>query len=239
MSEGAPRRFYTHATVTETPAGFGVALDARALKTPAGAAFVAPTRALALACAAEWEAQGAHITPASMPLTQLAFAALDWTASSREQRAAYVASFAETDLCCHRADAPAELVARQGAAWDSLVEWGGQALGVRLLVVVGIIAAPVGADALAMLRARALALDDFRLTALSQAAGISGSALIGFALVEGRVDAGAAFAAAALDTLWSLEKWGEDEEARAGLERLRTEFEAVGRFLSALSANAT
>lgn len=235
MSERALRRFYTNASVAAAPPGFGVALDARALKTPAGAAFAVPTRALARACADEWNAQGDHIVPESMALTQLAFAAIDWTATSREQRGAYVGSYAETDLCCHRAEAPPALAARQSAAWDPLVEWGAETLGVRLPVVVGVIAASVGDQSLAALRARALSLDDFRLTALSQAVGLSGSALIGFAMLERRLDAEAAFAAAALDDLWSLEHWGEDEEARGRLERLRAEFEALSRYLHALA----
>ena len=235
MSEGAPRRFYKSASVAEPPSGFGVALDARTLKTPGGAPFVVPTRALAQACADEWGAQGEHVAPASMPLTQLTFAAIDWAASSREQRADYVASYAATDLCCHRAAAPPELVARQAAAWDPLVDWGSQELGVRLPVVVGVIAATVGEGVLVVLRARALSLDDFHLTALSQAVGLTGSTLIGFALLEGRLDAQAAFAAAALDDLWSLEKWGEDEEARARLVRLQEEIGNVKRFCESLS----
>lgn len=228
------RRFYKTATVSAD--GAGVMLDARALKTPKGAPFITPAPALAALCAAEWQAQGEQIVPATMPLTQLAFAAIDWTSARREEIAAYVAAFGETDLCCHRAGAPVELAARQAAAWDPLVAWGGEALGVRLPVVSGVIAAPADAGAISALRARAAAWDDFRLTALSQGAGLAGSALIAFALLAQRVTGAEAFAAAALDDLWSLEHWGEDEEARARLDRLESEFAALGRFIEALSA---
>ena len=228
------RRFYTTATVSAD--GAGVMLDARALKTPKGAPFIAPAPALAALCAAEWEAQGEQVLPATMPLTQLAFAAIDWTPARRDEIAAYVAAFGETDLCCHRAEAPSELVARQAAAWDPLVAWGAETLGVRLPVVSGVIAAPADPAAISALRARAEALDDFRLTALSQGAGLAGSALIAFALLVQRIAAAEAFAAAALDELWSLEHWGEDAEARARLNRLESEFAALGRFIEALSA---
>lgn len=230
----AVRRFYKAATVSAD--GTGVMLDARALKTPKGAPFTAPTRALAALCAAEWQAQGEQIEPSAMPISQLAFAAIDQTPARREDLIAYVASFAETDLCCHRADAPAELAARQAAAWDPLVAWGAEALGARLAVVSGVIAAPVDPVAISALRARAEALDDFRLTALSQGAGLAGSALIAFALLAQRIGAAEAFAAAALDELWSLERWGDDAEARGRLERLRGEFESVTRFVESLSA---
>ena len=234
MSAAAARRFYKTASAALADGGFGVALDERRLRTPAGAPFIAPTRALAEACAAEWKAQGQAIVPASMPITQMAFAAIDQTAAARAQRSAYAVSFAETDLCCHRAEAPAELVARQAAHWDPLVAWGAEALGAELPVVTGVVAADVPRQALDALRERAEALDDFRLTALSQAAGLTGSALLAFALLEGRLDAPSAFAAAALDDLGSLERWGEDEEARARLDRLRAELDALARFIAAL-----
>jgi chaperone required for assembly of F1-ATPase len=229
------KRFYERARASEC----AVFLDARSLKTPRGAAFAAPSPALARAIAQEWEAQGESIQPTSMPLTQLAFAAIDGGASARAERIAYVLKFAETDLCCHRAAAPAELVARQAAMWDPLAAWGVEALGAALPVVTGVVAAHVPGEAPAALRTRAHALDDFRLTALAQAAGLSGSALIGFALVEGRLDADAAFGAAALDELWSLERWGEDAEARARLERLRGEVASVAAFIDALSERSS
>ena len=233
MSDAA-RRFYKIARAVERDGVFLVTLDERTLKTPKGAPFHAPTRALAEAVAAEWDAQIEKIIPSTMPITQLAFAAVDWTAPARGERVTYVASFGETDLCCHRASAPAELVARQVKAWNPLVAWGSATLGVDLPVVEGVVAATMEAGVLNKLKANAEALDDFRLTALSQAAGLSGSALIAFALVRGAVSGAEAYHAATLDDEFALERWGEDEEARGRLNRVRAEFDALGRFVTAL-----
>lgn len=229
-----PRRFYKSASVVERDGGFGVALDERTLRTPGGVVFVAPTRALAELCAGEWAAQGEHIIPATMPVSQYAFATLDWTAKNRAQICDYVAKFGETDLCCHRAEAPADLAVKQAELWDPLVAWGGAKLGVAPPVVAGILAAEVDDASIDTLRAHAAALDDFRLTGLAQASGLAGSALIGFALAHGELSAAEAFEAAALDNVWSLEKWGDDEEARVRLDRQRAEFEAIARYLEAL-----
>ncbi|MEZ5958044.1 MAG: ATP12 family protein [Hyphomonadaceae bacterium] len=229
-----PRRFYKCATVADGEGGYGVALDARTLRTPGGAVFVGPTRALAQACADEWAAQGEHIIPATMPVSQMAFAALDWTAKNRDQICDYVAKFGETDLCCHRAEAPVELATRQAELWDPFVAWGAEVLGVSLPVVTGVLAADVAPEAIEALRQRAGALDDFRLTGLSQATGLAGSALIGFAVTLGAYDAARAFEATALDNLWSLERWGEDDDARARLVRQHAEFDAIVRYLDAL-----
>ncbi len=230
----ASRRFYQRVAVAERLKGFGVTLDTRALKTPARSEFVTPTHALAEACASEWCAQGEHIVPASMPLTQLAFAALDHTPSRRAELVTHIAKYAETDLCCHRAEASVSLVERQAAAWDPILAWADDALGIKLDAVAGIIAAPASPEAAARLRAHTEALGDFRLTALARATELAGSALIGLALIHGRLDAEGAFTAAALDELWSLERWGEDAQARGRLEVQRAEFDALARFITAL-----
>ncbi len=229
-----PRKFYKHASVFEAGGGFALKLDERRLKTPKGAAFTAPTRALADAIVEEWNAQGEHIIPTRMPLTQFAFAAIDATAPKREEVADYIAKFGETDLCCHRADSPADLVAHQDKHWSSLRDWLHAFVGADLPVVTGILPANVPQGELAKLRTAALALDDFRLTALAQAAGLGGSAIVGFALLHGKVTPKAAFEAAALDDLWSQEKWGADAEAQARLDRQRAEFENIARFVAAL-----
>lgn len=234
MTTPAARRFYKHATTLDVDGGHGVALDERRLRTPKGAIFIAPTRALADAIAAEWDAQGEHIIPSSMPLTQLAFAAIDHTANKRDDIAAALAKYAETDLVSHRAASPEALVARQSEKWDPLIDWGHARFGIRLPVVSGIIAAAVSAEHLTMFAGEVRALDSFRATAAAQAITLAGSILIGFALIEGQLDAQHAFEAAVLDDLWSQERWGRDDAAHARLAKQRAEFETIARFVATL-----
>lgn len=228
------KRFYKETSVFSDEQGHGVKLDARILKTPSGAAFRAPAQELAEAMAAEWAAQAEHITPASMPLTQLAFAAIDITPGRSDEIAREIANYSHTDLILHRAAAPPALVARQAATWDPLVAWASARFRRALPVVTGVIAAPRDAQFLATMEREVDDLDHFRRTALAQAVALAGSAFIGFALLEGRIGAETAFAAAALDDLWSLENWGEDAPARARLDRLKADLEAVARFIAAL-----
>jgi chaperone required for assembly of F1-ATPase len=233
LTTDLPRRFYTNATVSDD--GLGVMLDARRLKTARGNAFAAPTRTLAEAMAAEWAAQGEFIAPSSMPLTQLAFVAIDHTPGRRDEVVQYIAKFGETDLVCHRAASPPALVARQSTMWDPIVVWAAHDLGVVLPVVIGVVAAAVPAESTETLAAHAASLDDFQLTALAQATGLAGSVLIAFALLRQRIDAETAFALAALDDLWSQEQWGQDAEAQDRLDSHRAEFENIARFVAALS----
>ena len=233
MSEPT-RRFYQAAEAVAHEGGFAVTLDGRALRTPGRLAFVVPTRALADLCAAEWAAQTDVIRPMAMPVTRLANVAIERAKDTRAALAEGVAKYAETDLLCHRAGHPQRLVERQAAAWDPLLEWAAAALGVRLHPVAGISADQRNIAAVAPLQALAGGLDDFRLTGLAHASGLTGSCILAIALLRGRLDGAAAAGLASLDEEWSLETWGEDAEARDRLVRLAGEIAAVDRFFRAL-----
>jgi chaperone required for assembly of F1-ATPase len=228
------KRFYSAAEARPTDTGFAVSLDGREVRTPGKAPLQLPTRALAEALAAEWARQGETILPETMPLTRLANVAIDRAPHTRAELAAHVAKYGETDLLCHRADRPESLVQRQNAAWDPLLDWAHEALGVSLVSAEGVLALNQPAESLARLKAEAEAMDDFVLTGLAHAAGLAGSAVIAFALARGRLDGPAAFTAAHLDDLFQLETWGEDEEARARLTGLEAEFAALEIWFRAL-----
>ncbi|MGY3690631.1 chaperone required for assembly of F1-ATPase [Bradyrhizobium sp. USDA 3240] len=66
------KRFYASAGVAEADGGFSVTLDGKQIRSPSGKPVVVPTRAIADAVAAEWNAQGETIDPMTMPLTRLA-----------------------------------------------------------------------------------------------------------------------------------------------------------------------
>ncbi|HYA06700.1 MAG TPA: ATP12 family chaperone protein, partial [Xanthobacteraceae bacterium] len=76
------RRFYDCAAIREADGSFSVTLDAKPVRTPARRMLAAPSRALGLAIAAEWQAQRDLIDPATMPLTRLANAVIDGVADS-------------------------------------------------------------------------------------------------------------------------------------------------------------
>lgn len=208
-------------------------LDERELKSPRGILVRMPRRALADAVAEEWDAQGERIEPGSMPLTQLVFAAIDGGAHAREERIEFVSAHVETDLCRYRAEEHSELGRIQEATWGPLLRWIEGDFGVSLPAVVGIVVspAPTAAEAVcAWLRE----LDDFLLTGLAQAVGLSGSTVIGLALLRNRIGADEAFAAATIDEAWNMARWGRDEEAVSRLERLRVALNGVARFFAAL-----
>ncbi len=229
-------RFYKEAAAAPQPGGHAVLIDGRQLRTPAKQPFLAPTAALAEACAAEWRAQGAAVKPETMPLTKLVNVALDHTPRTRPRIVESIAGYAATDLVCHRADKPAALVEKQAQAWDPLVAWAREALGAPLNVVTGVIAIDQPDEAREAFAASADACDDFALTALARAVGMAGSGVIGIALARGHLDSEAAWRTSCLDDFWQLEQWGEDFIARQRLDALKAEFDLLGAYFAALKA---
>ena len=228
------KRFYTDARASAVDGGWSVALDGRAIRTPAKAAFVVPTATLAAAAAAEWAAQGDVLKPITMPLTGFAYAAIDRVAPNPAGFAATLARFAETELLCYRAEDPPPLVARQSAVWDPLLAWARERYDVGFTVTAGIVHTLQPAATMARIDAAYAALDPFRLAALHPVVTICGSALIGLAVAERHVTAAEAFAAGQLDELWQAEKWGIDPLAAASLAARRAAVDTAVEFLDLL-----
>jgi len=224
MSEWIPRRFWTEAQVTGQPEGFGISLDGRSLRTPAKAAMILPSRAYAEAVAAEWQAQEEKIDPASMPFTRTANSAIDNVARNHAEIADMIAAYGETDLLCYRAESPVELVTRQSKAWDPLLDWAANELAAPLKTGAGLIHVPQSEASLKALTQRVHDLDSFRLAGFHDLVALSGSLIIGFAVMAHFQPAEQLWETSRLDENWQREHWGDDEDAAQITARKRDEF---------------
>ncbi|HBC09491.1 MAG TPA: ATPase [Rhodospirillaceae bacterium] len=238
------KRFYRDVTVAPVAAddadangageAFQILLDGRRVKSPVARELAVPSRPLAEAVAAEWDAQSEKILPASMPLTQLAFTAIDRIAPQQAEVADRIVRYGETDLLCYRATAPADLVKLQADRWDPLLVWATEDLGAALVVTEGIVPVEQPKAAIAALARAVAELDAYRLTALAAVAQAAGSLVIGLGLVRGRLDAPAAVALSQLDESYQSAKWGADKEAIDRLRALQAEIAQAETFLSLL-----
>ncbi|MEC7763316.1 MAG: ATP12 family protein [Pseudomonadota bacterium] len=221
MSDWAPKRFWTDTKADACEGGYTVYLDTRTVRTPAKAAFVLPSQALAEAVAVEWDAQTDKIDPATMPMTRTANSAIDKVSNQHAEVADLLAAYGDSDLTCYRADTPVELVYRQAEAWDPLLDWADETFGARLQPRIGIMHAPQDEASLDRLRAEVHGLDPFRLAAFHDLVSLSGSLIIGLAVMHGRIDAETGWTISRIDEDWQAELWGEDEEAaeHAALKR--------------------
>lgn len=219
MRPNLRKRFYERATVGEG-APFPVLLDARSVKTPAGAVLAAPARVLGEAIAAEWEAQGEKIDPATMPLTRLANAIIDGVSADPQPVADEIAKYLGSDLVCYRADSPEGLVRAQAQHWDPVIAWARDDLGARFILSEGVVFVAQPEGAVAAARA-AIPADPWRLGAASVITTLTGSALLALAVAHGKLSAEAAWDAANVDEDWNMAQWGRDELA---LERRAARF---------------
>jgi chaperone required for assembly of F1-ATPase len=233
MRAPLPRRFYRQAGVEENDGGFRIVLDGRPVRTPARGFLVAPSRALAQALAAEWDAQGEIIDPATMPLTRLANSIIDGVVASPTPVAADIGKYLGSDLLFYRADGPQRLVDRQERLWDPVLAWAREVLGARFVLAQGVMHTAQPEGAIAAARA-AIPNDPWRLGALHAVTTLTGSALLALALVRGHLTTDAAWDAAHVDEDWNMEQWGRDEMAVARRTARRAEMDAAATVLALL-----
>jgi chaperone required for assembly of F1-ATPase len=200
------------------------------VRTPAKAPLVLPTREMALAIAAEWDAQAGEIRPATMPMARYAHSAIDKVTPQRAEVAEIVAAYGASDLLCYRAIRPDELYQRQAEAWDPILDWAAGEFGARLLVTRGVMPAEQPAAALASMRAAVLALDPFRLAAFHDLVALTGSLVLGFAVARGRLSADESFSLSRIDEDWQIAEWGEDDEAAAAAVARRAALDSAATF---------
>lgn len=232
MSEWAPRRFWKEAGIAPEGAGHGIRLDGKPVRTPAGNPLVVPGAALARAIADEWRAQGSAVDPETMPLTRAANAAIDKVSAQHGEVAAHIAAYGDADLLCYRAEAPAELVARQQAGWDPLLEWLRRRHGIALVPVTGLMHRPQDRAALDRVAALTAAMDPFRLAAFHDLVGLTGSWVLGFAAAEAERPPEELWALSRLDETFQEEQWGVDAEAARAAAHKRQSFLDAARLLA-------
>ncbi|HEY6023840.1 MAG TPA: ATP12 family protein [Pseudolabrys sp.] len=222
------KRFYerAHVAAADVLADVQVLLDGKPVKTPAHRALTAPTRPLAEAIAAEWDAQENVIDPARMPLTRLANAAIDAVATAPAPVIDEIAKYLGTDLLFYRADAPAGLVKLQSARWDPVLGWAREQFGARFVLAQGVMHVPQPRETIAAVQA-AIPDEPWRLAALSSITTLTGSALLALALAHDAIDPAAAWAAAHVDEDWQMSQWGRDELALNRRAFREAEFQAA------------
>ncbi len=227
-----PRRFYRAAGVGEAEGEFRLLLDGRPARTPARHVLAVPTRALAQAIAQEWEAQRERIDPARMPLTRLVNSILDGVRTAAAPVAAEIAKYLASDLLFYRADVPG-LTARQAALWDPILDWAREEFGANFVLSQGVVFVEQPPAALAAAR-RAIPDDPWRLGALHAMTTLTGSALLAFAVLRGRLGVEDAWHAAHVDEDWNFEQWGRDALALERRAFRFAEMQAAAGLLAAM-----
>ena len=208
------RRFFREVGVRQTAPGlFLVLLDGRALRTPGRRPLELPSEGLALAVAAEWDAQTDSrrgLQPATMPLTSLASTALDIVAADPEEARRSCLGYLGTDSALFFASAEeSSLLRRQEELLPPFVRWAEQEFAVSLASSRGLHRRvehpPETSRRLGEVLGR---LDPFALACLRSATAETKSLLVGLALLFRGIDLDRCLAAARLEEEFQIGLWG-------------------------------
>jgi len=230
MSGWAPKRFWKVARTEPAEGGFTVRLDGRAVKTPAKAALVVPTLALAEAIAAEWDAQEGTVRPETMPFTRAANSAIDKVVPQLDEVRGLIAAYGGSDLLCYRAEGAEALAARQAAGWDPVLGWAATQLGAPLMATAGVMHIAQPEQSLARLTGAVAAFSAFELAALHDLVALSGSLVLALAVTDRHLPADEAWRLSRIDEDWQAELWGIDEEAAESAALKKADFLRAARF---------
>ncbi|XP_011880728.1 PREDICTED: ATP synthase mitochondrial F1 complex assembly factor 2 isoform X2 [Vollenhovia emeryi] len=118
------KRFYRRTNILSSGNKFEITLDQRKLKTPQGRVFEVNSKPLALAVAAEWDAQKETIDRGSMHLTSLCNTVLDNPHNHTKMNLVnHIVNCLEMDTILFYSSEVDELYQLQIEKWEPMVRW--------------------------------------------------------------------------------------------------------------------
>jgi chaperone required for assembly of F1-ATPase len=226
------KRFYKEVETIAESDGWIVLLDGKSIKTPAWQTLLMPTIGMAEKVVREWEEQGDMIVPLSMPLTRYANATIDRTRTMRDDVIEQICAFGQSDMLCYRVAEPPDLVERQLAEWQPLLDWLSASRDINLSVTAGIIQIDQPPSTLERVNDVVSAFDDFQLTGLHAVTTVCGSIALGLALADGHIDCAETLELATLEERHQMGLWGEDPETMRRHDELRQEIFNANQFMT-------
>jgi chaperone required for assembly of F1-ATPase len=222
--------------------------------TPAQAPFVLPTPALTKAVEAEWNG-AKRFNAATMPYTQLAFTTIDRIAPAKADVVEALMVYADTDTLCYRSHGEDEaggasslfeqddenapdisLSQLQAEQWDPVLAWAGSRFDAIWQTTSGIMPVEQSPALLDAMSRYLNSLDAWKLSAFCVLASGLSSLVLALAVVEGHLDARAAFMLSRLEEEAQAARWGRDEEADKRAEKMQQEILQAEEFLRLLGS---
>jgi chaperone required for assembly of F1-ATPase len=229
-------KFYNEVSVKANEDGHQILLDGRGVKTPAKNLLVVPTESLANAIAHEWDEQVDKVLPDTMPLTRLANTAIDRVRDNLMHVVDEISAFGGSDLICYRASSPPDLQARQKKLWNPYIVWARKIIQIELVVTEGVMPIKQNEDTLDFLKAYVMNGDEFSLSGLHTLVSITGSLIIGLAIMNGAVSPEKGWKACNVDNDFQKEQWGEDDEATEKMLEKQAMLLSAAHYMETLKA---
>lgn len=208
-----PKRFYDSVSIepseTENPtahAHYDIRLDSKTVLTASQQRLTVPTKPLALAIAAEWDAQQDRIRPSSMPLTTIIGTGRDVVNERRQDVEQSLLRYLHTDTMALRPAHPTELVESQNAAFAPIADMLLRN-GISPVITRGGLSGVQSKEIENTVKGFISEMDCYCISALDVAVGCGKSVFVGLALWMG-VPAKVCVAAARSEESWQTGVWG-------------------------------
>lgn len=230
MSEWAAKRFWTTVSLAPLMEGYTILLDGKPIKTPLRNNVIIPTEAIAMRIMAEWAAQEEVIVPHTMPITRLMNTAIDRVHPQRGEIISQLLAYIPTDTLCFVTPIDPNLRAQQTEVWTPIILWAQGVLGCEILQT-ETFSPPVQAYT-DTVKARLELLTDLQLSCLHECVTLTGSILLGLAVVEHAFSTQALWDASILEEIHQQAQWGTDQEAKQAQQNKRRDFMIAADVLS-------
>ncbi len=210
-----------------------VYINGKTLVTPGKQPLAVPTQALAEAIAAEWQAHK-KFNPGKMPLTTLAYTAIDRICGHEAQIIEALLVYVDTDTLSYRASGSEKLYRQQEAQWNPILAWAEKKFGAAWETTTGVMPLEQPPSLHKALQTCLQKMNAMQLSAACLLASGLSSLALALAVLEKHVDAAEAFRLSRLEEDAQAEQWGRDPETQQRARRLREEVLTAERFLGLL-----
>jgi chaperone required for assembly of F1-ATPase len=202
-------------------------------KTPANNPFTLPNAALAEAVSKEW-AEGKKYSPTAMPLTALAYTAIDKIAEKKDEIVEVLMVYVDSDTLTYRATGSEALAKKQDELWGAVLKWADNRFDIAWQTTSGVMPIDQSPALHAAIRRYLNSLDAWQLAAFCVLSSGYSSLVLAIAVCEDHLSAEEAFTMSRLEEEAQAEQWGRDGEAESRALKMKAEIIAAGQFLRLL-----
>jgi chaperone required for assembly of F1-ATPase len=221
-------------TVTEANGSFTLTKDGKPVLTPDKQPLAVPSRALAEAIAAEWQAHG-KFAAGKMPLTTLAQTAIDRIHAQMELIVESLLTYVDTDALVYHSSSSQKLTKTQEQQWNPVLDWSATILKAKWQTTSGVMPVDQSEALHSAIRTWLEGLSSMHMAAACMLAATFSSLALAMAVTENHITAEEAFRLSRLEEESQAEIWGRDLEADKRSAKMQEEILAAGRFLGLLN----
>lgn len=203
------------------------------IQTPAKNPFTLLNPALTEAIEKEWNS-GKKYTPSNMPLTALAYTAIDKIAASKENIIEVLMVYVDSDTLTYRATGSEKLAKQQDEKWGAVLKWVGTRFDVAWAVTSGVMPVEQSPVLHKAIERYLQSLSEWQLAAFCVLASGFSSLVLAIAVCEKHLDARKAFILSRLEEEAQAEAWGRDDEVESRAQKMQEEIVAAEQFLHLL-----